>query len=144
MSWSASFTQPVRKVEAAAYIDRLSTGAQVEGPAVDQCELAKKAAKELLAGIPGPFVQVTLSGHANGVGWQQKDGWANDAIYISIAQVTEPPALPAISEIPQPVALPTTEARPGENTAPDLAVHQEPQAPLSGYEIAGQKQEHQS
>ena len=91
MSWSASFTKPVRKVDAAAYIDRLSTGAQVEGPAIDQCELAKAAAKSLLPGIPGPYVQVTLSGHANGVGWQKKEGWANDCITINVTQFTEEP-----------------------------------------------------
>jgi hypothetical protein len=91
MSWSASFLKPVRKVDAAAYIDRLSTGAQVEGPAIDQCELAKGAAKSLLAGIPGPYVQVSLSGHANGVGWQKKEGWANDCITINVSQFTEEP-----------------------------------------------------
>ena len=91
MSWSASFVKPVRKFGAAEAIDRLSTGAQTEGPAIDQCELAKKAAKKLPAGIPGPYVQVTLSGHANGVGWQKKEGWSNDCISISIVQVTEEP-----------------------------------------------------
>ncbi len=91
MSWSASLVKPVRKIDAVAYIDRLSTGAQIEGPAIDQCELAKKAVKALLPGIPGPYVQVSLSGHANGVGWQQKEGWSNDCIIISIAQVTEEP-----------------------------------------------------
>lgn len=91
MSWSASFVKPVRKIDAAGYIDRLSTGAQIEGPAIDQCELAKKAAKELLAGVPGPYIQVSLSGHANGVGWQKKEGWSNDCISISIMQITEEP-----------------------------------------------------
>jgi hypothetical protein len=91
MSWSASFLTPVRKIDAAAYIDRLSTGTQMEGPAIDQCELAKSAAKSLLAGIPGPYVHVSLSGHANGVGWQKKEGYANDCINISITQIIEPP-----------------------------------------------------
>lgn len=91
MSWSASFVKPVERINAAAYIDRLSTVAQIEGPAIAQCELAKKAAKQLLDGIPGPYIQVTLSGHANGVGWQKKDGWANDCITVSITQFTEPP-----------------------------------------------------
>lgn len=91
MSWSASFVKPVPKREAAAAISALSTGSQTEGPAIDQCELAKHVAHSLLPIIPGPFIQVTLSGHANGVGWQKKDGWSNDCINVSICQVTEEP-----------------------------------------------------
>src|SRR6266568_1475487 len=89
MSWSASFKEPVWKVDADAAVERLHTGAQVEGPAIEQCEAAKRAAKELLKSIPGPYVQVALSGHANGVGWQKKEGWSNDCINISISQMTE-------------------------------------------------------
>ena len=89
MSWSASFREPVRKIDAEAAIDRLSTGAQVEGPAIEQCEAAKRAAKELLKTVPGPYVMVSLSGHANGIGWQKKEGWSNDTIYVSVVQVTE-------------------------------------------------------
>ena len=91
MSWSASFVKAVPRAEASVAIDQLTTGAQTEGPAIAQCELAKKAAKEILVGIPGPYVQVLLSGHANGVGWQKKQGWANDTIYISVTQITEVP-----------------------------------------------------
>lgn len=89
MSWSTGFKEPVRKVDADAAVDRLHTGAQVEGPAIEQCEAAKRAAKELLKSIPGPYVQVSLSGHANGVGWQKKDGWANDCITVNITQMSE-------------------------------------------------------
>jgi hypothetical protein len=74
MSWSASFVKPVRRIDAAAWIDRLSTGAQIEGPAIAQCEIAKTAAKGIIAAMPGPYVMVSLSGHANGVGWQKKAG----------------------------------------------------------------------
>ena len=91
MSWSASFLKPVPKRKAAAAVEALSTGAQTEGPAIDQCELAKKAVLALLPGIPGPFIQVSMSGHANGVGWQNKAGWSNDCISISIMQVTDEP-----------------------------------------------------
>jgi|ERR1051326_1084976 hypothetical protein len=89
MSWSTSFTEPVRKVDAVAAIDRLHTAAYVEGPAVDQCELAKKAVKAILPGLPGPYVMVSISGHANGTGWNKKEGWANDSIYISVTQQCE-------------------------------------------------------
>ena len=89
MSWSASFTKPVPKREAAAAISALSTNGQTEGPAMDQCELAKHVAHQLLPIIPGPYIQVSISGHANGVGWKAKDGWANDTITVNVTQVTE-------------------------------------------------------
>lgn len=91
MSWSASFLRAVPKREASAAISALSAGAQTEGPAIDQCELAKRVAQSLLSVIPGPYIHVSLSGHANGVGWQKKEGFANDCINIAIVQVTEPP-----------------------------------------------------
>ena len=92
MSWSASFTKPVAKRDAAAAISALSTtGPQTEGPAIDQCELAKHVAHSLLPIIPGPYIQVSLSGHANGIGWQKKEGWSNDSINVHISQVTEEP-----------------------------------------------------
>ena len=89
MSWSASFIKPVPKHEAAAAISALSTSGQSEGPAVDQCELAKHVAHALLPNVPGPYVNVTLSGHANGVGWQKKEGMANDMITVSVMQICE-------------------------------------------------------
>jgi len=89
MSWSASFPKPVPKHAAAAAISALSTGPQTEGPAIDQCELAKHVAHSLLPIIPGPYIQVSLSGHANGVGWQKKEGWSNDTISVNITQFTE-------------------------------------------------------
>ena len=91
MSWSASFTKPVAMRDAAAAISALSTGAQTEGPAIDQCELAKHVAHSLLPIIPGPYIQVSLSGHANGIGWQKKEGWSNDCISVNISQITEEP-----------------------------------------------------
>lgn len=99
MSWSASFKEPVRKIDANAFVDRLNTGVQVEGPAIDQCEAAKRAVKALLPSIPGPYVMVSISGHANGVGWQGKDGWANDCISVSITQMLE-------SDLPKPLGPP--------------------------------------
>ena len=89
MSWSTFFVKPVPKREAAAAISALTIGGQAEGPAMDQCELAKHVAHSLLPIIPGPYIQVILSGHANGVGWQKKEGWANDCITVNITQMTE-------------------------------------------------------
>jgi hypothetical protein len=89
MSWSASFVKPIPKREAEVAIENLTTGAQTEGPAIDQCQAAKRVAIALLIALPGPYVQVSLSGHANGVGWQKKAGWANDCITISVSQICE-------------------------------------------------------
>lgn len=88
MSWSTS-TLRVEKVKAEAAIDDVTIPYEIEPAAWDQVEAARRAAKELLKSVPGPFVVVSLSGHANGVGWQAKKGWANDCISVSVTQFTE-------------------------------------------------------
>ena len=55
----------------------------------DQLHAARLAAKRLLHSIPGPYVMVSLSGHANGIGWQKKEGYANDSISVSVSQHLE-------------------------------------------------------
>lgn len=90
MSWSTR-TKVVAKKDADAAIDALTTGDDNVAHE-DQLRSAKLAAKVLLANIPGPYVLVTMSGHANAVGWQQKTGWANDCVTVSISQSTELPA----------------------------------------------------
>lgn len=97
MSWSVSLGRSVPKAEADAAIDALNLpGASGEtdhpspDPAMlDQLRVAKLAAKVLLANVPGPYVSVFMSGHANGVGWQKKEGWANDCISITVNQMCE-------------------------------------------------------
>ena len=91
MSWSATFPNPVSKAEAIAEIDKL--GIAVNDPdqiaeleAIDQLQAAKDAAKLLLKSVPGPKITVSLSGHANGVGWQQRSGWANAGITVMVHQ----------------------------------------------------------
>lgn len=88
MSWSTSFVKAVPKHETAAAIAALSI-TQVDGPMMDQCELAKRAAALLLPIIPGPYIYVSLSGHANGIGWHEKTGWADDCITVNVSQRTE-------------------------------------------------------
>lgn len=90
MSWSASL-DPVKKTEAAAAIDSLQVprSGPDNQPMDDQIAVAKAAAKALLATVPGPMVAVSINGHANGLGWQKKQGWANDSISVSVWQVTE-------------------------------------------------------
>jgi hypothetical protein len=86
MSWSVS-TGIVNKSEVDSFIDALGDPYIAERPASwDQLKAAKDAAKLLLKSIPGPFVAVSLSGHANGVGWQKAQGCSNDEIHITVMQ----------------------------------------------------------
>lgn len=87
MSWSAG-TKAIAKSEADAAIDALTTGTN-DPQHEDQLRVAKQSAKLLLANVPGPFVSVSLSGHANGVGWQKKEGWSNDCISVNVTQMFE-------------------------------------------------------
>jgi hypothetical protein len=86
MSWTTSTAG--RKEEVDHFIDALGVPHALDGRACDQLSAAKRAAKEVLKSVPGPRVAVTLSGHANGVGWHKKDGYSNDFITISVTQQT--------------------------------------------------------
>lgn len=88
MSWSTS-TMIVAKAKAPDAIDQIEIPQYVEAPALDQIHAAQQAAKELLKLIPGPRVRVSMSGHANGVGWQKKEGWADDCITVTVTQITD-------------------------------------------------------
>lgn len=90
MSWSVSM-KPTKKADVDAAIDALSTNTS-DGPMEDQLRVAKLAAKLLAFNVPGPYLYVSMSGHANGVGWQEKSGWSNDCISVSISQTLMPPA----------------------------------------------------
>ena len=83
MSW-CTYTEIIRKTDADKALDELEMLAPFEQ--LDQFAAAKRAAKEILKTIPGPFVKIQLSGHANGVGWQKKDGYANDCIQVGVTQ----------------------------------------------------------
>ena len=87
MSWSTG-TKSISKKDADAAIDALTTGTN-DPQHEDQLRTAKQAAKILLGTVPGPFVSISLNGHANGVGWQKKEGWANDCISVSVTQMFE-------------------------------------------------------
>ena len=92
MSWSMSFPKPVLKSEADQAIDKL--GLSEDCPKLceemaDQLRTAKQAAKVLLTNVPGPYVSISMSGHANAVGWQKKSGMANDGIYVNVQQICE-------------------------------------------------------
>ena len=84
MSWSCSGS--FRKQDADAGVAALAPTGELDGPMTDQLVVARNAARELLMTIPGPMVHVSLSGHANGVGWHAKPGWANDCITVYVTQ----------------------------------------------------------
>lgn len=88
MSWSVS-TPRVKKADAELAVDSLEPPDYAEPPAIDQIQSAMRAAKEILKSIPGPFVVVSMSGHANGIGWQRKAGWSDDFISVTVTQFTE-------------------------------------------------------
>lgn len=88
MSWSTS-TLVIPKAEAIRAINTIEIPQYVEAPALEQIRAAQEAAKELLKYVPGPRVRISMSGHANGVGWQKKDGYADDCITVTVTQITE-------------------------------------------------------
>lgn len=95
MSWNVGFTKPVRREEAEAAIDALQFPGD-ENPRMKetsagmvQFAAAKKAAKKLVASLPGPYVSVAMSGHANATGWNKKEGYANDMISVNVSQLCE-------------------------------------------------------
>lgn len=94
MSWSLSFQRPVKKSEVDAAITALKLEgynfepdvlASVEG----QIEVAKSVAKQIVSAVAGPYIQVSLNGHANATGENPKPGWANDYISVSVTQCFE-------------------------------------------------------
>jgi len=88
MSWSCS-TPKVEKQQVENDIDVAMPGGLCDGPVLDQLAAARRAAKEIVKSVPGPYVIVSMSGHANGVGWQKKEGWANDCISVTVTQFTD-------------------------------------------------------
>jgi hypothetical protein len=88
MSWTLSVNSVIKE-QIDATLDGLPTPEYMDGPMKDQLRVAKQAVKQIVANVPGPHLAITMSGHANGVGWQKKDGWVNDFITISIQQLCE-------------------------------------------------------
>lgn len=89
MSWSVSSGKPVKKEEINTAIEAASDGASHEAHVDDQIRTAKNAAKLIAREMNGPYLVVSLSGHANGVGDKKKEGMANDCVNVSVTQVTE-------------------------------------------------------
>jgi len=90
MSWSLSIG-PTKKENLREAINATSITDYIanSGPMLDQLHAAFDAAELLAKSVPGPYIILGLSGHANGVGWQKKEGTANDTIDVRVTQVTE-------------------------------------------------------
>lgn len=88
MSWSAPAVV-VRKKDIKKALNELELSGDNSNWALDQFEEAKDAALELVKGIPGPYVVVNMSGHANGIGYHKKETWSNDFVSLSVGQLTE-------------------------------------------------------
>ncbi len=78
-----------RREDIEKIIDRLTPEFVSDGPSLVQVQTAKAAAKMVARALPGPNVVVSLSGHANGAGWQAKPGYASETVTITVTQVTE-------------------------------------------------------
>lgn len=88
MSWSLT-TKAVPREVAMLAITNLEPTEYMDGAARAQLQTAKRAAIEIVKIIPGTHVHVALSGHANGVGWQAKENYANDCISVTVTQCFE-------------------------------------------------------
>lgn len=88
MSWTAT-TGVVRKSEAKRALNELTLQGQCDPWAKDQFEETKDVALLLIKSVPGPYVTINMSGHANGVGYSKKDTWSNDFVSVSISQQTD-------------------------------------------------------
>jgi hypothetical protein len=91
MSWTVSTgvidkLDAERKVNGLMITDPPSSDMNIDGAKWDQLQAAKRAALELLKTVPGPYVSVSLNGHANAIGWQSQDGSSADYIGIGVGQ----------------------------------------------------------
>jgi hypothetical protein len=93
MSWSIA-TAIVPKSAIEQTIEDLFVGVPdlpTHPHVIDQLETAKRGALEILKSVPGPYMSVSMAGHSNGVGWQKKEGYANEVISVTVTQHIEVP-----------------------------------------------------
>lgn len=90
MSWNI-YTSIVRKSEINQAIKNLTLPEDNPQANKDQLESAKLAALEQVKVIPGPFVSVHITGHANGKGEEQVPGYSSDFITLATYQYYELP-----------------------------------------------------
>lgn len=99
MSWSLAIKEPVTKRFLPQAIDDAINDCLVSLRASnieesmfiamhDQMLVAKKAALAIADAVPGPLISVSMYGHTNAVGYQPKEGPANDMISITVSQAT--------------------------------------------------------
>lgn len=88
MSWSAStgLTDKTGIEKAVESIKIAPDNAEQDCAVWDQFQSAKRAVLELIKTVPGPNINVTMSGHANGVGCIGKEGYSDDFITVTVHQ----------------------------------------------------------
>jgi len=87
MSWAASITPQSRENFDSAIDAVVPSPEALDEHMQKQFDKAKEIVKALAPIIPGPQLSASMAGHANGVGDNKKDGWANDSVTISVYQV---------------------------------------------------------
>jgi hypothetical protein len=87
MSWSASVSSHSRENFDAAIDAAVSSPSTLDEHMQKQFTAAKDVAKALAPIIPGPMLSASMAGHANGVGDNKKDGWANDTVTVTVSQI---------------------------------------------------------
>lgn len=112
MSWSKSVYPQVAKGDVPAVLADLILGPNSHDPVVQaameaQFEAAKPLVLAMLETVPGPYVTITMSGHANGVGEVSKPGWSNDSLTVSMQQWTEPAVVETPASVVKPQEQPT-------------------------------------
>lgn len=100
MSWSKRTPIPILKSNVEQYLSSWRLEPSDTGnpnaesmqhmAMADQFETAKEAARVLARTVPGPYVGIQLSGHANATGWDTPVGMSGDAISVSVWQSTQP------------------------------------------------------
>lgn len=87
MSWSASVSPHSRENFDAAVDAATPSPAQLDEHMQKQFDKAREIVKAMAPIIPGPMLTASMAGHANGVGDNKKDGWANDSLTVTVQQI---------------------------------------------------------
>jgi len=99
MSWTKS-TNYFPKTDLKRILDEYVDELKQENPFMeneknpqihDQVDAAADAAWFLAKSVPGPWLQINLSGHANGTGVKENQGYAAEFISITVNQAYDEP-----------------------------------------------------
>lgn len=89
MSWGASVTGTKAELANGGIDNAPTSPTTLDEHMAKQHAAARVVALQLIEQVPGPKLSVNMNGHANGVGEQEKPGWSNDYITVTVTQVTK-------------------------------------------------------